>query len=219
MQTWGRIPGKSMQMCLSHLSSHAGPWAPRWSLPKAQLLFLAQGLLGRQRHHRKQGPSVTDGWFGIKSGGPQLEREKYKHTRQVLRSSSPGGSYCFGPQGWGISVNRNEDAHRIRWTTLFLSTDSSIPKQPKEKIHLPYRLLSIIKVSQDRSSRQELKKKPRRNVANWLSPSDFHSAHFIRLRPLPKDSTTHSGVDPQLAIKKMAHSHNHRQIWWRQSFS
>lgn len=98
LQTWGRIPGKSMQMCLSRLSSHAGPWAPRWSLPKAQLLFQAQGLLGRQRHHRKQGASVTDGWFGIKSGGPQLEREKHKYTLQVLRSG-PRWVSAFRP--WG----------------------------------------------------------------------------------------------------------------------
>lgn len=101
MQTWGRIPGKSMQMCLSRLSSHAGPWAPRWSLPKAQLLFLAQGLLGRQRHHRKQGPSVTDGWFGIKSGGPQLERGKHKYTLQVLRSGPRWVSACWA-LGWSL---------------------------------------------------------------------------------------------------------------------
>lgn len=120
LQTWGRIPGKTMQMCLSRLRSHAGPRAPRWSLPKAQLLFLAQGLLGRQRHHRKQGPSVTDGWFGIKSGGPQLERGKHKYTLQVLRSACPGGARRrSGPWG-GLCKQNCACTYNLVDTTLLI---------------------------------------------------------------------------------------------------
>lgn len=76
---------------------------------------------------------MTDGWFGIKSRGSQLEREKHNHTLQVLRSSSPGGSNCSGP--WAAVAVAMAVAVAVAAVAV---ADSSPPKKPEERIYLAY---------------------------------------------------------------------------------